>query len=223
MQFIYEPNCHKKIINLNKNALLHLSVRRFRANLGAILKLANLIDNQIYFYEIKEILRNELILSLQKSEIISQNAPDSHIIQAIFDVNDFYKILPFLNELFVKKITLFYGDFSQKNNKINLEKINKILINSCEQCGRMSLLEIEILKNLDEVLKIYPNACALDFSNNFLNEIPNAPIIIGCEGGFSAREREILDNRIFSLKIPLILRAKTAGIFIASQFLNKHF
>lgn len=161
---------------------------------------------------------NDLNAIILKAQKIALNPPKTHIIQAIIDNNDFDKILPFLNELYVDKITLFYADFSQRNQKINLERLTNILINSSMQCGRLNLMKIEVFNNLDSVLEAYKNCFALDFGCEIIDNLKDKnSFIIGAEGGFSKRERELLKECSFSINHPLILKSQTASIFIASQ------
>ncbi|RAX54689.1 hypothetical protein CCY99_02700 [Helicobacter sp. 16-1353] len=218
MQFIYHKNCGDKSIILDKNAMHHIfNVRREKHNIGDVLRFANLVDSRIYYYKIVNKGKKETLLEYVDSSIIKHKSPKTHIIQAIVDMNEFSKILPSLNELFVQKITFFYSDFSQKNQKVNMDRLIKIIINSCEQCGRMDLMDIEILPNLDMVLENYKNAIALDFNGENSNLTLFDSFIIGAEGGFSQREKILLANKTFSIDYPLVLRSITASLFIASN------
>lgn len=238
MQFIYDENAGQKSLILDEKQCHYIfGVRRLKAQGGEIFKFANLNDGKLYRYTFAESALDSAIsqnrvdfaqkgrksrtksatFHLLDSAIVAQNSPKTHIIQAVID--DFDKVLPFLNELFVEKITLFYADFSQKNIKINLERLNAILINSSMQCGRLSKMEIEIFNSLDDVLFAYSDAVALDFAPKAQNLGVFSRFIIGCEGGFSKRERELLKSRKIAtsgINHPLILRAKTASILIAS-------
>ncbi|MGX2983017.1 16S rRNA (uracil(1498)-N(3))-methyltransferase [Helicobacter sp. 23-1045] len=219
MRFIYAKNAGQKQIILDSKQSHHLFiVRRLKAKRGEIFHFANLVDSALYRYEFAESNGKNAVFNLLDSANVAQKSPKTHIIQAI--IADFDKVLPTLNELFVEKITLFYADFSQKNIRINLERLNAILINSSMQCGRLQKMEIEILTSLDEVLEKYSNALALDFCNNSQNLRDFERFIIGCEGGFSERERELFKNRricVSGINHPLILRAQSASIFVASK------
>lgn len=218
MQFIYHKNCGDSNITLNKDSIHHIfSVRREKYDIGDILKCVNLVDPTIYDYKLISKNKKEIVLECVDSITIQQKSPKTHIIQAIIDINEFSKILPSLNELFVKKITFFYSDFSQKNQKINIDRLTKIVINSCLQCGRMDLMDFEILPNLDLVLQTYNNAMALDFEGKTCDIKSFDSFIIGAEGGFSQRERKLLQNRTFSIDYPLILRSATASLCIAAK------
>lgn len=221
MRFIYNAASGAESITLEGESFHHIFiVRREKREIGGILRFANLTDSNIYDYKITHIAKKSALLQRVKTTHITQDSPRTHIIQAIFDMGDFARILPTLNELFVEKITLFYGDFSQKNERVNTERLRKILINSCQQCGRLSLMEIEILGNLGEILARYPNAMALDLCDKRVDSLPKVPIIIGTEGGFSKKEREMLTGRRFGIAHSLILRAQSAALFVASRAIS---
>lgn len=232
MQFIYDENAGAKTLILDAKQNHYLfNVRRLKAQSGEIFKFANLKDGKLYRYKFAESKLDSanrakntkprakgVEFHLLDSANITQNSPKTHIIQAIID--EFDKVLPALNELFVEKITLFYADFSQKNIRVNLERLEAILISSSMQCGRLRKMEIEILGSLDCVVEKYSDAVALDFAPKARNLCDFKRFIIGPEGGFSPRERELLKARkiaISGINHPLILRTKTTSIFVASH------
>lgn len=218
MRFIYHKNAKESIIKLEGDSLHHIfAVRRARYNIGDVLKFANLNDSTIYSYKLIARNKKEALFEYVDSALITQDSPQTHIIQAIIDSSELGKILPTLNELFVKKLTLFYSDFSQKNYKIHQEKFEKILINSCQQCGRLDLMDIEILPHLEAVLESYPNALALDFGGESCDIQSLQSVIIGAEGGFSQKERILLQNKTFGINHALILRSTSAALWFASQ------
>ena len=215
MQFLYHKDSKEKNIILDSSDFHYIfNVRRQK---DTILNLANMLDSTIYHYKIQKIEKKQANLELIDSKFIAQKSPKTHIIQAVINMNEFSKMLPYLNELFVEKITFFYSDFSQRNEKINIEKLRKILLNSSMQCGRLDMMKLEIMENLNEVLESYKNCVALDFSENKINIKNHNSFIIGAEGGFSKNEREILKDRLFGINHSLIMRSKTASIFIASN------
>ena len=120
------------------------------------------------------------------------------------------KTLPSLNEMGVAKIIFVYSDFSQKNVRMDLDRMKRILINSSCQCGRNSVIELEILSSSDDLLNKYPNSVLIDFEGKSFeifdkNEIP----FIGPEGGFSENERKKF-SKSYELNLPYILRSNTA-------------
>lgn len=220
MRFIYARNAGQSEIILDSKQYHHIfNVRRLKAKMGDIFHFANLADSTLYRYKLVESKKAKFILL--DSTLCLQPQLKTHIIQAV--ISDFDKILPFLNELFVGKISLFYADFSQRNIKINTERLEAILINSSMQCGRLSKMEIEIFESLDAVLQVYKDSVvALDFCDEVLDLSAFRSVIVGGEGGFSQREREILrEIRISGINHPLILRSQTASVFVASKFVAK--
>lgn len=216
MQFIYHSKSGDDNIIVEGDEYKHVfHSRRERAN--KLFTFSNMRDSTLYFYKISEITKKYASFYLESSYIKSTPLINTHIIQSVINMREFSKILPCLNELMVAKITLFYSDFSQKNEKINLDRLNKILINSSMQCGRLHLLDIEVLEDLKSVLTNYPNALAFDFDSGLNIKFADLDsIIIGPEGGFSKHEKELLKNRSFSISLKSIMKSITASVFIAS-------
>ncbi|MDA9752956.1 16S rRNA (uracil(1498)-N(3))-methyltransferase [Candidatus Pelagibacter sp.] len=106
--------------------------------------------------------------------------------------------------------------------KINKDRLEKIVIEACEQSNRISIPSIEQVQNLKSFLNCHPmNLIFADLNsdNKKIDKIKfsNKPIciIIGPEGDFSEYEREeILSfNGVQALKISdNILRSETAVI-----------
>jgi 16S rRNA (uracil1498-N3)-methyltransferase len=109
----------------------------------------------------------------------------------------------------------------KKNFKVNVEKLEKILINSSQQCGRSSIIKLEILNSLSEVLKTYEDCYVLNFSNNHIdNQKDIKRVVIGCEGGFSSKELEnFSEDKTVGINSNLILRSETAVTVVASKLL----
>jgi 16S rRNA (uracil1498-N3)-methyltransferase len=140
-----------------------------------------------------------------------------HIGWCIIDTKIIEKTLPMLNEMGVGKISFIYCDRSQKNFKINLERLKKILVNSSQQCGRSKMMEIEILKSLKEYFKRYPKSAILDFGGKSINSGEIDSIVIGCEGGFSKNEKEQFeDKKCYSFNTAMILKSESAAVAITA-------
>ena len=217
MQFLYHPLAGEQQVIIENEQYTHLYKSR-RTKHNQTLALRNLKDSYLYLYE-QVLIKKRSATLLLKDKILSPQTPktQTHIILSIIDSKVLQKTLPFLNELGLSKLTLFYADFSQRNEKIDLEKLQKILINSCEQCGRSNLLKIELCKNLAEVLQNYPQIGVFDFGGEKLKTPINFPILIGPEGGLSPKEKEILKAfPSFSTQESLILRSESACVYVAS-------
>jgi len=218
MQFLYYPEA-KNILTLKGDEHKYLfKVRRIKKN--ELVKIRNLKDDYLYVYEIENINKKEAVLKL-KEKIISPNKPYKffHLGWCVIDPKNIEKTLPSLNETGVSKISFIYCDFSQKNFKLNLNRIEKILINSSQQCGRSDMMEIEILNSSQEFFEKYPEFIAVDFNGKEIqcNENYNKPFLIGPEGGFSEEER-----KYFKITVKLksfILRSETAACAISAKIL----
>ena len=217
MQFIYHPDPATQLIITGENHKYLFKVRRMKKD--ELIKIRNLKDNYLYIYSIQNINKKEAVLIL-KEKILKPNTPKKyfHLAWCIIDPKNIEKTLPALNEIGVSKISFVYCDFSQRNFKLKLERLEKILINSCQQCGRSNLMEIEILNSSKEFFTKYPDFYALDFNGEKINSTEcNFPFLIGAEGGFSEKERKCFKNKI---KLDgFILRSETAAISIASKIL----
>ena len=168
MKFLYDKNAGEERLKIVNEAFLHLKARRMQA--GERISVRNLRDFKEYIYEIDEIDRRSASLSLVFASLNGEQKFDFTIAWAIVDPKTIEKTLPFLNELGVGKIVFVYTKFSQANFKIDIERLNYINALSCEQCGRTSLMEFEIYKNLDELMSFYKNISAINFGGKSLNE-----------------------------------------------------
>ena len=176
MKFLYDKNAGEERLKIVNEAFLHLKARRVEA--GERISVRNLRDGKEYIYEVDEIERRSVNLSLVFASLNCEHKFDFTIAWAVVDPKTIEKALPFLNELGVGKIAFVYTKFSQANFKIDLEKLNYINALSCEQCGRTSLMEFEIYKNLDELMSVYKNVSAINFGGKNLNEKRDDEIFI---------------------------------------------
>jgi len=218
MQFLYDENASSERIKIVEESYRYLLKAR-RHKVGERVALRNLRDDFIYFYIVESVSKKEAMLVLQdKKELIITAKKYLHIAWCIIDTKTIEKTLPMLNEMGVAKITFIYCERSQRNFKINLQRLKKILINSSQQCGRSKMMQIEVLDGIDEYLKRYPKSAVLDFDGKSLQNSKFESIIIGCEGGFSDNERKEFENKaIYSLDTPMILRSESAAVAVAAR------
>ncbi len=221
MKFVFDENSKNEVLKIRAETYNYLfKVRRFKK--GEIVPFRNLKDNFIYFYEIESVTRREAFLRLkEKEEKIVAPSSRLHLFWCVIDPKTMEKTLPMLNEIGVFKITFVYCERSQKNFKLDVKRLERILINSCMQCGRSVPPQIEIKNSLKEVLKEHADITVLDFCEK--NEIEFdkiKKIIVGAEGGFSDREREILSKYSkVGFKTPLTLKSETAAVSVCSKIL----
>ena len=195
-------------------------VRRHRE--GETIALRNLLDEQIYFYKIGFLDKKQAHLELGKSEILTVKAKKNlHIAWCVIDPKSVEKILPTLNEMGVEQITFIYCKRSQKSFTPDFKRLNKILLNSSQQCGRSSLMKLETNNSLEDFLEKYPKTVMLNFSEHILDKDSNIEtMLIGCEGGFTDDEMTLFDSsNIIGLDTPLILKSESAVCAVASKIL----
>lgn len=222
MQFIYDKNAKNELLKIEDENYNYI-VKARRHKLDDILDFRNLEDDFLYSYKISQIDKKSLSLNLlKKEEKIIENSKKLHLAWCVVDPKTIYENIASLNELGVDKITFVYSDFSQKNFKINFEKLEKILINSSSQCGRSSIIKLDICKNIDTFIKDNPDTYFLDFSKISINSKVSdiKTLMIGTEGGFSKRERELFkENFIVGFSTNIILKSQTAIISATSKII----
>lgn len=158
-------------------------------------------------------------ISSQIKEIKSDK--ELHIAWCVVDPKSVEKVLPSLNEIGVSKISFIYCARSQKNFKPDLQRYERILETSSQQCGRSKNIEFEVFKTLDDFLQSHPETVVLDFCDRVLScDDEVQTVLIGCEGGFSQEERQKVEKlKRFRLDTPMILRSESAAMAIASKVL----
>ncbi|HEC1785506.1 TPA: 16S rRNA (uracil(1498)-N(3))-methyltransferase [Campylobacter lari] len=219
MQFLYHPQSGTASLELENEAFLHLKARRIKVSDKIILK--NLKDFYAYTYECIELSRRSCVLNLlDKKEEKQELKTYTHLALAVIDPKVIEKTLPFLNELGVAKLSFVYMEYSQKNFKLDFKRMEKILIESSQQCGRASLMELESFDDFKKFQQAYENIVLIDFEGeDLMNFDPGRYVfLVGTEGGFSQKEREINIKRA-KLQANYILKAQTALIGVASKFI----
>ena len=74
-------------------------------------------------------------------------------------------------------------------------------------------------KNVKEFIDKYPDTKVFDFCEQTLQDYSDIKtILVGCEGGFSSKERELLSQfERFRLDTPMVLRSESAVLAVASK------
>ncbi len=116
--------------------------------------------------------------------------------------------------------------------RVKSERLEAQIIEACEQCGRTALPTLAEPVKLPQLLKDWPTGRVLLFADEAggaplgdINAPPPAAILTGPEGGFTARERELLIAHAAARRIalgPRILRAETAAIAAVSLWMAQH-
>jgi 16S rRNA (uracil1498-N3)-methyltransferase len=222
MIFILHEEASKSILTL-KGDLHKYIVKVRRQKKGDELYFRSKEDMTIlHKYEITDVDGRSLDLKLISSTLLEvKSSQYLHIGWCVIDVKSIEKVLPSLNEIGVSKISFIYCDRSQKNFKLDFNRFERILDSSMEQCGRTSIMEFDTYKNIEEFIKEFPQTKVFDFCENILQDGNDfETVLIGCEGGFSKNERELLKTQEnFRLDTPMVLRSESAALAVASKLL----
>lgn len=222
MIFLYDDNVSKECITLKGEQHKYLvKVRRHKE--GDIIAMRRKDESDtLYEYLITKITPRSLELQLQdtKQECI-QPKKQLHIGWCVIDSKSVEKVLPSLNEMGVAKITFIYCDRSQKNFKPDFKRYQRILESSNQQCGRSDFMQFATCNDLREFVLQNPQVKVFDFCQKSLNDYSDiTTVLIGCEGGFSPKEKEILATLdVFRLDTPLVLRSESATLAVAAKIL----
>lgn len=211
MQFSY----HQEAGNLNisvEHENYNYLIKARRAKITDEIHFRNFQDEMIYTYELIQISKKNALLELKKSELYPcKPTKYLHILWALIDPKTIEKELPALNQIGVSQITFVKCAYSQHNFKINYDRLQSILINSCMQCGRSDLMlfdEIDFTK-LDSI----NDFAVIDFSQRKIDNtiFEYDTFLFGPEGGFSKEEKQWLNTKTtFGLNTNTILRSETA-------------
>ncbi|MDR1911802.1 MAG: 16S rRNA (uracil(1498)-N(3))-methyltransferase [Helicobacteraceae bacterium] len=221
MRFLFCENAGELNVILEGDAFLHIKARRVRV--GETIAMRNLRDDRLYFYSIVELKKTHATATLEGDEVkivLCDRAID--LAWCVVDPKTIEKTLPFLNEIGARKLYLLWSEKSQRGFHLSLNRFNRILNASCEQCGRSRKMEVEIME-LAEFVTQNSNIASLDFNAPPIE--PSAALdkilIVGPEGGFGAKDYETLKNYPrYSLSTPLVLRSETAIVLIAARALT---
>ncbi|MCK9472097.1 16S rRNA (uracil(1498)-N(3))-methyltransferase [Sulfurimonas sp.] len=176
----------------------------------------------LHRYKIETVEPRSAELSLISSDIHEVKSEKSlHIGWCTIDANSIEKVLPSLCEIGVARVSFITCQRSQKNTKLDFKRFQRIIEASMQQCGRSTYIEFDTYKNVEEFVTKFPDVNVFDFCDEVLEEYSAVKtVLIGCEGGFSLSERELLSSlKRFRLNTPMVLRSESAVVAIASKIL----
>ena len=206
-----------------KGEVFKYLVKVRRHGVGDKLQFRSRQDMEILFiYEVTSVENRSLELRyIESSKSVLEAKRALHIAWCIIDSKSIEKMLPSLSEIGVAKISFISCERSQKNFKIDVNRFNRILEASMQQCGRSTYIEFDTFKNISDFLKEFPQTKIFDFADKTLEDYGEvSTVLIGCEGGFSKSEKEFLkDKDVFRLDTPMVLRSESAVMAVASKIL----
>jgi len=177
--------------------------------------------------KIKDISKGIVEFNITKQLRLKENAKEIWLAFSPIKLNYFNLMIQKATELGVTK---FIPVLTERTivRKINQKRINKIIVEACEQSNRLNIPMLENLINLEDFLNnnesihiifgdLNSNKKSLDIKN--LKNLDAICILIGPEGDFTPNERNNILNhkKIYPLKINNnILRSETAAISMIS-------
>jgi len=220
--YLFNENAGKERFSIKGEDFKYL-IKVRRHNVGDELGFRSKEDiKRLHIYRLSEIEPRSAAFELVSSEVFEVKAKQElHIGWCVIDFKSVEKVLPSLNELGVRKISFIYCERSQKNFKPDFKRYERIVEASNQQCGRTEIMEFDTYKNIESFIAAFGDVKVFDFCENILGDSAAfGRVLIGCEGGFSPKEKEFLKNQeVFRLDTPMILRSETAAVAVASKIL----
>jgi len=222
MIYIFEEHAGEETLHLKGELHKYLvKVRRQGVGDTIAFRTQKNIEN-LHTYKIVEVEPRSLILELVSSKLQEvKSQKDLHVAWCVIDSKSVEKVLASLCEIGVSKISFIFCERSQKNFKLDLKRYDRIVEASMQQSGRTSFLEFDSYKNIAAFIEEFPDTKVFDFTDTILDGESNfSRVLIGCEGGFSPKEKEFLKSQeVFRLNSPMILRSESAVMAVASKIL----
>ena len=197
-----------------------IKVRRHDVDDEINIRYKNSIET-LYKYKIALIDNRSLdleFIALELNEVKAKKA--LHIAWCLIDIKSIEKVLPSLSEIGVSRISFINCERSQKI-KLDFKRFERILEASMQQCGRSTYVEFDTYKNIAAFIADFPDTKVFDFTDKILSgDSEFERVLIGCEGGFSQAEKELLKTQeVFRLDSPMVLRSESAVMAVASKIL----
>lgn len=222
MRFLFHEQAGARQVALKGDAFKYI-VKVRRIGPGETVALRHPLQSEtLFLYRLEAVDGRTAQLQLLSEEVRHVGAEKPlHIGWCLIDPKSVEKVLPQLNEAGVEKITFITCDRSQRQFKPDMARFKRLLEASMQQCGRSSWMRLETTASLETFIKAHPQTVVLDFADEIFGDIQGVDtVLIGCEGGFSDPERELLAScRRVRFDTPLILRSESAAVAAAAKIL----
>lgn len=222
MMYVFAPEAGAEHLSI-KGELYKYLIKARRHSVGECVHLRNHQKiEQLYRYKIVALESRKALLELQERETLRvESEKNLHIAWCIIEHKSIEKVLPSLCEIGVSRISFISCERSQKNFKIDFARLQRIVEASMQQSGRTSMMEFDSYKNIESFIEEFPDTKVFDFTEKIFDASCDFErVLIGCEGGFSADEKELVKKQeIFRLNSPMVLRSESAVMAVASKIL----
>ena len=192
-------------------------------------------DGNFYFATIDSISKKSANIHIDRKET-SSNEPivNLTVYQALAKGDKLSLVMQKITEIGASKLRLFESDFTDvKSNTHKQERMQSVSVSAAKQCGRATIVKTEGIFSIKEVAEQIPefDAFFVAYENEDGHTLvssllgknyKNVAIMIGAEGGFSAKEIDLLKSKgadIVSLG-KRILRTETASIVTAGVIMQ---
>jgi len=187
-------------------------------------------EGWIYHCEIRSMSKNSLSAEIIETKPIAADEPHITVVLGLIKKRERLEFaLEKCTELGANAFIIFRGDHSEKNN-VRTDRLESAVRSAMKQSLRAWLPSVTVCGSMDEALENVPEMARIimaDETESSDNVNPSADVtgmnemllLIGPEGGFSERERKLLESRN-SEKISLgshRLRAETAAIVFTDR------
>ncbi len=200
---------------------IHQIVNVFRAKEGDAFVFFNCLDSYDYVYTLKNLKKKELTFNLKDKLDKTQNTKSNSKItlcQSIIKKDNFELIVRQMVEAGAQSVIPLITDRSEKK-LLNIERLNKIIIEATEQSGRNNMMRLENTLKIEDVLKREGEKIVFDTLEKSgivkdSNIDSDLYLFVGPEGGWTDGEKEIFEKNNFNFRtLPTYtLRAETAAI-----------
>lgn len=166
-------------------------------------------------------------LEVIENKEVNMKRNNVFLCMALVKKDNFELVAQKVTEIGVTHIVPILCEHSEKR-KLNMERLNKILVEASEQSGRGDIPVIHEIMKIEEVftkgilpqekIVLHPEGDTLRKYMSGLHQVKSFAVFVGPEGGFSPKEIDLLK----SYNVPAvslgsqILRAETAAIAISS-------
>ena len=160
-----------------------------------------------------------------------RDEPGPSIACALINPSRFSIMVEKITELGVQNIYPIISDYTQYKT-FNKQKVKQIIVQACEQSGRLTVPKIheivklkDFLNNLSENQKVLVGVEKENTTKMMHNLEKNIIFAVGPEGGFSDREIELFSSSVAINSFYFgrnILRSETAAVAFVSLWVAKY-
>lgn len=222
MIYFFSEDAGVQNLNIKADMFKYL-VKVRRHSLGDTLQVRSKEDVQtLHLYKVSAIEPRVMHLELLSSTLQEvKSSKELHIAWCIIDSKSVEKVLASLCEIGVSRISFIGCDRSQKNFKQDFKRYERIVEASMQQSGRTDFMSFDTYKSVANFIEEFPDTKVFDFTEKTLDaQCSFSRVLIGCEGGFSPTEKELLKSQeVFRLNSPMVLRSESAVVAVASKIL----